>query len=79
MIQATITGDQQNDFRNNGFLTLDKFINLELLDELKKRIDLLFKGEFETGIDLAKKILEDAGYTVKNGRLHYPEGVSEKH
>jgi peptide/nickel transport system substrate-binding protein len=34
---------------------------------------------FETGIDLAKKILEDAGYTVKNGRLHYPEGVSEKH
>ena len=35
--------------------------------------------EFETGIDLAKKILEDAGYTVKNGRLHYPEGVSEKH
>ena len=51
MIQATITGDQQNDFRNNGFLTLDKFINLELLDELKKRIDLLFKGEFETGIE----------------------------
>ena len=35
--------------------------------------------QFETGIDLAKKILEDAGYTVKNGRLHYPEGVSEKH
>ena len=51
MIQATITGDQQNDFRNNGFLTLDKFINLEFLDELKKRIDLLFKGEFETGIE----------------------------
>ena len=51
MIQATITGGQQNDFRNNGVLTLDKFINLELLDELKKRIDLLFKGEFETGIE----------------------------
>ena len=27
----------------------------------------------------AKKILSDAGYTIKNGRLHYPEGVTEKH
>ena len=45
MIQATITGDQQNDFRNNGFLTLDKFINLELLDELKKRIEGFLLGK----------------------------------
>ena len=35
--------------------------------------------EYETGLELAKKILADAGYTVKNGRLHYPEGVAEKH
>jgi peptide/nickel transport system substrate-binding protein len=35
--------------------------------------------EYETGVDLAKKILKDAGYTVKNGRLHYPEGVTEEH
>jgi peptide/nickel transport system substrate-binding protein len=32
----------------------------------------------ETGIDLAKQILEEAGYTLgSNGRLHYPEGISE--
>lgn len=36
-------------------------------------------SDFETGVDLAKKILSDAGYTIKDGRLHYPEGVSEKH
>jgi peptide/nickel transport system substrate-binding protein len=35
--------------------------------------------DFDTGVELAKKILKDAGYTVKNGRLHYPEGVTEKH
>ena len=32
---------------------------------------------FETGADLAKSILEDAGYTLVDGKLHYPEGVSE--
>jgi len=33
---------------------------------------------FETGIDLAKSILEEAGYTTDSaGRLQYPDGVSE--
>lgn len=32
----------------------------------------------ETGTELAKRILEEAGYTVgRGGRLHYPEGVEE--
>ncbi|WP_227287430.1 ABC transporter substrate-binding protein [Boseongicola sp. H5] len=31
----------------------------------------------EAGIELAQQMLEDAGYTVVDGRLHYPEGVSE--
>ncbi len=30
-----------------------------------------------TGTDAAKKILEDAGYTVVDGRLHYPDGEKE--
>jgi len=34
--------------------------------------DLL--GDLQTGHDTAMKILEDAGYTVENGHLHYPEG-----
>jgi peptide/nickel transport system substrate-binding protein len=34
-------------------------------------------NEFETGSDLAKSILEEAGYTVEGGALHYPDGVSE--
>ena len=51
MIKASITEDQLKDFQKNGFLTLDKFINLKYLDELKHRIDLLFRGEFETGIE----------------------------
>ncbi len=34
--------------------------------------------ELTTGTDVAKKILEDAGYTWDNkGALHYPEGVSD--
>jgi peptide/nickel transport system substrate-binding protein len=31
----------------------------------------------ETGIDRAMAILEEAGYRMIDGRLHYPEGVSE--
>ncbi len=33
--------------------------------------------EFETGTDLAKRILDDAGYEVIDGKLHYPNGVKE--
>jgi peptide/nickel transport system substrate-binding protein len=33
--------------------------------------------ELDTGLERAQQILEQAGYTVKNGKLHYPEGVSE--
>ena len=33
---------------------------------------------FEAGIDIAKKILADAGYEVKDGRLHYPGDTMEQ-
>ena len=31
----------------------------------------------ESGLELAQQILKDAGYTVNNGKLYYPEGVEE--
>ncbi|MEL6208174.1 MAG: ABC transporter substrate-binding protein [Pseudomonadota bacterium] len=34
--------------------------------------------ELDTGVDLAKSILEEAGYVVDGGRLHYPEGQAEQ-
>ncbi|MCO6391781.1 twin-arginine translocation pathway signal protein [Aliihoeflea aestuarii] len=38
----------------------------------------VFDG-FEMGSDVAARQLEEAGYTLEGGRLHYPEGVSEEH
>jgi peptide/nickel transport system substrate-binding protein len=34
-------------------------------------------AELPQGIDLARSMLADAGYTIVNGRLHYPPGVTE--
>src|SRR5690606_1306201 len=34
--------------------------------------------EMTTGIDVAKKLLEDAGYTVEGGKLHYPGDQKEE-
>lgn len=34
-------------------------------------------AELPQGTDLARSILAEAGYTVVNGRLHYPPGVTE--
>ncbi len=34
-------------------------------------------NNFQTGTDLAKSILEEAGYEVQGGALHYPDGVKE--
>ncbi|MBB94815.1 MAG: twin-arginine translocation pathway signal protein [Rhodobacteraceae bacterium] len=31
----------------------------------------------ETGMDLAKEILTEAGYSIVDGKLHYPDGVTE--
>ncbi|MGI9353683.1 MAG: ABC transporter substrate-binding protein [Rhizobiaceae bacterium] len=32
---------------------------------------------FDTGADLAKSILTEAGYSIVDGKLHYPDGVKE--
>lgn len=34
--------------------------------------------EIPSGIEVAKKMLEDAGYTIVDGKLHYPAGQSEQ-
>lgn len=34
--------------------------------------------ELPTGMDLAKSILDEAGYVVEDGKLHYPEGKTEQ-
>ena len=34
-------------------------------------------NDFKFGLDLAKKTLKDAGYTLVDGKLHYPDGVKE--
>jgi len=34
-------------------------------------------NDFQTGTDLAKSILDNAGYEVRGGALHYPDGVEE--
>ncbi len=35
-------------------------------------------AKVEAGIEKAKAILKDAGYTVEGGKLHYPNGKTEK-
>ena len=51
MISITINKDQINQFNENGFLVLDNFINKNFIRKLLERIDPLFRGEFETGIE----------------------------
>jgi phytanoyl-CoA hydroxylase len=51
MITALLNENLLLDFNQNGFLVLDKFIDLQYLDKLRERIEPLFKGEFETGLE----------------------------
>jgi len=51
MISANLNIHLIEEFNRNGYLILDKFIDLKYLDKLKDRIEPLFKGEFEAGIE----------------------------
>ena len=51
MINASLNEGLLDDFNQNGFLVLDKFLDLQHLDKLRERIEPLFKGDFETGIE----------------------------
>ena len=50
MIKLNLTKNLIDEFKKNGFVILDEFIDLEYLDKLRDRFEPLFKGEFETGI-----------------------------
>ena len=51
MIKAKINNKIINQFNKNGYVTLDKFIDLKYINKIIKRTELLFKGKFETGIE----------------------------
>ena len=51
MINASLNRNLLEDFKQNGFLVLDEFIDLQYLEKLRERIEPLFQGEFETGIE----------------------------
>jgi len=51
IISASLNEKLVQDFNRDGFLILDKFIDLKCLDELRERIEPLFHGKFETGIE----------------------------
>jgi len=58
----------------NGFgVTANSVVSPALSFWHKAGID----KELATGINLAKSILEEAGYVVENGKLHYPAGQTE--
>ncbi len=51
MFKAFINNNLIEEFNRNGFLILDKFIDVKCLKKLRNKIKPLFKGEFETGIE----------------------------
>jgi phytanoyl-CoA hydroxylase len=51
MVNYSFNQDSLKDFEHKGFITCDKFVDLKYLGDLRRRIDFLFKGVFETGIE----------------------------
>ena len=51
MIKVQLNKNLIDDFNKNGFIILDKFIDLKYLNKLRDRFEPLFRGEFENGIE----------------------------
>lgn len=51
MISFELNQNHLESFNKNGFLIVKNFLDCEYLNKFKDRIDGLFKGNFETGID----------------------------
>ena len=49
MISLKLNKNLIDDFNDNGFLILDKFLDLKYIDALRKKFEPLFKGDFTTG------------------------------
>ncbi len=45
-----LSQQQKEEFDRDGFLVVDKLIDLETVDRLRESFDKLFRGKFETGI-----------------------------
>ena len=50
MIDLELNRNLIDNFNQNGFLILDKFIDSKYLNKLRNKFEPLFKGKFETGI-----------------------------
>ena len=50
MINIEFNYNLINEFNKNGFIILDKFIDLRYLENLRDKYEPLFRGEFETNI-----------------------------
>ena len=51
MINLELNQTLINNFNHDGFIILEKFIERDFIENLKKKFEPLFKGEFETGIE----------------------------
>jgi len=45
-----LSDEQVHQFREQGFLILEKFLDLELVDQINTRLDLIVGGQYETGV-----------------------------
>ena len=52
MIKFELNESLIEEFNNNGFLILDNFLYLNYIEDLRNKFEPLFKGNFETGIEL---------------------------
>ena len=51
MINLKINNDLINEFNENGFVIINKFLDLQYIDQLRDKFEPLFRGKFETGIE----------------------------
>jgi hypothetical protein len=67
-VAQRLSSTQIEDFRNNGYLVLDRFIDLELVQRLRSRFEPLFAGKFETGVFPVR-------HYKRSNSVAYPLGV----
>ena len=61
MISLKLSEQDIKSFNTNGYFVVDDFLNDNFVEKIKERFDLIFKGEFETG-------MEPDEYNWKEGR-----------
>ena len=56
MIEISLNEDQKKDFQKNGFLIIESFLDTTHFERLYERFHSLFKGNFETVLNLTSGI-----------------------